>query len=451
MTETLDNQNAEVLPAVDESAVVQAALQNQLIARGDHLMPGEHGGFSIERLSDDHLRQPVTYGFAFGWGDGALAEQFAESYMEGTTPVVRVEDAQTEKRLPGIVVTFPVSESKYREAVSQGKVADGLFDADCKAAGVQPGTEALDALVGKESMRQSLKKAYSDVTGKAYLHEMAEIDYSAAKLLPNISEAFDFMDTDEQRQMRLLNFSETSLSDEQLGQLTNVIRSYSEKTAGEVFERLETIMIVPEGNPLLTLQAEDAEGGFALPTMAGSRLTMIFISERALKSPEDREPWSDRVQQFWKQYYEKQLLPGEPSEGPGSPYYNASRGDLEYIFAHEIAHAALKAEGDHEDIPGTGPTLYSRVDQREFGAELAALAYKGCEEALAVSEEQRAAMEKKWQRALDSQDYAAQQLGPRFIRCKEIDLSKGPLPRRMKDPNKPLPAQITYMLSPDEQ
>jgi len=202
MTETLDNQNAEVLPAVDESAVVQAALQNQLIARGDHLMPGEHGGFSIERLSDDHLRQPVTYGFAFGWGDGALAEQFAESYMEGTTPVVRVEDAQTEKRLPGIVVTFPVSESKYREAVSQGKVADGLFDADGKAAGVQPGTEALDALVGKESMRQSLKKAYSDVTGKAYLHEMAEIDYSAAKLLPNISEAFDFMDTDEQRQMR---------------------------------------------------------------------------------------------------------------------------------------------------------------------------------------------------------------------------------------------------------
>jgi hypothetical protein len=43
-----------------------------------------------------------------------------------------------------------------------------------------------------------------------------------------------------------------------------------------------------------------------------------------------------------------------------------------------------------------------------------------------------------------------QPLGPRYVVCRELDLTQGPLPPRMINPSKSMAAEITYHLVSDK-
>jgi hypothetical protein len=317
---------------------------------------------------------------------------------------------------------------------------------------------------------------------KGFVDELKTVSPEAREELPGLLEAYDF--TDGAKDIRLLNLSETPLSEEQLRQVTNVIRSFSEKSGGELYNKLRTILIVPEYNPAMMAKVKDEQGEFDAPHAGESKWSeqTLLLSERAVQKPEDREPRPERVEAYWNNRYNAQLLPGEPEEGPGSPQYNVARWDIERLMAHELEHIALPP--NEVPLQGPGPTKYSRFNKREHEAELGALEYTGWQDAavaldapeaerqakIAQWESQRAAKQEMWGQQRGTNDggrFYEAPLGPRFVTCRELDVTKGPLPLRPKYfkvpesekngdiplPEKyrpePLTTEINYRLLPD--
>lgn len=438
---------AEPVSSGTELRLRQLSLQQQIIQRGDRQLPEEpNRGFVIERLEGNGENQPVPLAEAIS---AINPENFAQGVLDGSTPL-KIAEHYSESST-GFMVYFRVPGSKYREAVAAGKVEDGLFGTEGKVSRMKPGAEALDTLVDDEHRQTMLEKYFEQqahTVKQNFVNDLEAVGAEALSQVEGLSEAFEFSDGD--RSMRLLNLSRTKLSDEQLRQAASVIRSFSDKSGGELFDRLRTILILPEGSPRMSVTARDEGGEFALTTSGEATGTSLLISENSIKKPEDRTPRTERVQRYWDKAYNKHLQPGEPTEGPGKPYHNASRSDWEILLAHELEHIALPA--NDVPLPGPGPTLYSRFNKREQEAELGALDYKGGEEALAVPEDQRQAKQEMWYRRRGSDDGGQtykQPLGPRFVTCRELETHQGPLPPRLKYPGRPIITEINYRLAPE--
>lgn len=383
------------------------------------------------------------------------------------------------------MVYFQVPAAKYEKAVADGVVQAGLFGEDGKVSQVVPGAEALAGLVDEDQKRAAIEKYYvpqEKMVRRGDVDELGALSDEARKELPGLLEAYDF--TDGGKDIRLLNLSNTRLSDEQLRKVANAIRSFSDKSGGELYDKLRTIIIVPEDNPAIMAEVEDEDGKFMAPHQGEAKWgeRTLILSERAVQKAEDRKPRSDRVEAYWRNRYNAQLLPGEPEEGPGSRHYNVARWDIERLTAHELEHISLPP--NNVPLEGVGPTKYSGFNKREHEAELGALEYIGWQDAEAALdvpeaerqakiedwEQQRAAKQEMWNRQRGTNDggrsYEAP-LGPRFVACRELDVTKvlpprpkyfevpaserkGDIPLPQKYRAEPLLTEINYRLKPED-
>jgi hypothetical protein len=457
------DQSGAFYRSLQSEAVPQPQPQaEQPLPRGDHQLPDEpNRGFEITRLDREPLAQPVPAEVALPFsyrgtrlnGTEAtklMTDDLARRIAGGINPLKPVESAAREM---GIYVDFSIPASSYETAVSTGQVEDGLFNESNKLNGLDPRSPKLDNLISPEQKLATLEAATAASARKMssiYRDDLAALKPEERDELAGVIEAFELSDGNGDRTIRLLNFSKTHLSDERLRQATNVVRSFSDKTGGAIFDTLHTIAILPEEHSRMRTKIEREDGQVGEVLRGGlSWQDMVMISDRLIKAPEDRLPKPKLGRE--KTPFELYGLPGEPEEGPGSPPQAVGADDFETTLAHELGHNALPAM-DRGNLPRPAPTLYGRSHPGEHIAELSAAEYTGGEHAQAVPADQQAALGEMYQRYRGSEDSIKykQPLGPRYVVCRELDLTQGPLPPRMINPSKSMAAEITYHLVSDK-
>lgn len=425
--------------------------RQEVIERGDRLGDGPDRGFRIELLDGERSHEPVPVGVALP----DMSKRFAQEYVGDKLSITEVEDAWSgvTRGLPGFVVYFPVDASNYKAAVAEGKASDGLFGTDNKVMSIVPGAKVLDTLVDLEKKRAAVEAYYQKqphAVNRQYVDDLDGITYAdrsnAREELEQVSEAYDLVDGG--RTMRLINLSTTKLTEEQLRQATNAIRAISDKSGGELFDRLDTIAIVPEEYRSMQQDVKMPDGRVEMVPINGYQSPrLLALSDRLLKPSEQKKPLPDGLGDFFEQH----RLPGEPTEGPGSPRKKVSEENWELTLSHELTHIALPKEIQQTStLSGPAPTLYGRYNRYEHIAELGAAEFAGGDSVLEVPDQQRREFEQMWQRQRGSEDGIEykQPVGPRFVVCRELDITK-PLPLRTKRPDSPLPVEVTYRLNVD--
>jgi|GEM_PF-2159298 len=431
------------------------ALRRQLIERGDRQLPDEPDqGYRIERTE---AHEPVSVESAFPAKDSdERATEFARHYVDGTLPLNIVEDAWkgVQSGEPGFVAYFGVPASRYKAAVESGSIPDGLFDTTGKVMHTEPGASELGTLLTQDEKEQAVEAYYHKEVKQVQRYYIDDLEgvktangLDARDTLQILSEGYDL--TDGGKSIRLLNFSTQKLSEEQLRQAVNAVRSISDKSAGGLFDQLRTITILPEDSPCLRQEVTLLDGTKVNAPLNGFKEpNALALSDRLLKTSEERTPSPVNTGAF----FDKHLLPHEPTEGPNKPPKKVSDNEWELTLAHELAHIGIPEEAQ-KMIPLTGvaPTLYGRWNKAEWIAELGAAEYAGEDAAIAVPQDQREALSAMWQYEKGSKDegvtYGREQ-GPRYVVCRELDIAK-PLPMRPKNPGHALVTDITYRLLPD--
>lgn len=296
----------------------QAALHAQRV-RGDRQLENEpNRGFRIY-LESERSREPVPVDEVLP----SLAKRFAQEYVDSKLPIKNVDDAWTGMRdgSPGFITFFPVNASKYNEAVANGEAAADIFGEDGKVSALKPGASALEDLIGPVTKRDTVEAYYykqeNGIKAK-YIDDLEGITdqdrRDARHELEQVSEAYEF--TDGGKSIRLINFSTRQLTEEQLRQATNAVRAISDKSGGELFDRLDTIAIVPEEYRSMRQDVKMPDGHMeTVPTNGYKSPRLLAISDRIIKPPEERKPLPEGIGDFYRQY----RLPNEPAEGPGSP------------------------------------------------------------------------------------------------------------------------------------
>jgi hypothetical protein len=165
------------------------------------------------------------------------------------------------------------------------------------------------------------------------------------------------------------------------------VRAISDKSGGALFDRLDTIAIVPELYKSMEQDVKMPDGTMrTVPTNGYKSPRLLALSDRLIKPPEERSALPEGMSDFYAQY----RLPDEPAEGPGSPRKKVSDGEWELTLAHELVHIALPESIQTKvKLPDPAPTLYGRHNKTEQIAELGAAEYAGGEAALAIPDDQR--------------------------------------------------------------
>lgn len=438
--------------------VAQLGLLQKVLQRGERQLPDEpNRGFRIEYLEGEHLRESMPVEAVFPNSDDFRAKEFARQYVSGETPVEIVEDAWSgvNRGLPGFVVYFPVAASKYRQAVAVGQAQADLFGAEGKVMHTESGADVLDALVDSNQKQAAIKDYYHKqphAVERNYIKDLEGITYSdrsdAREELQKVSEVYEL--NDGARSIRLVNFSSTQLNEEQLRQAVNTVRAISDRSGGELFERLYTIAIVPEEYRSMQQPVELNDGKTVMLPINGYQSPhLLALSDRLIKPPEERKPLSEHAEAF----FENHRLPQEGVEGSSSIRDKVSDEGWELTLAHELTHIALPEDIQRTTpLPGPAPTLYGRYNKAEHIAELGAAEYAGGEQAQEVPDDQRKAFQQMWQLQRgsygDGVEYK-QPLGPHYVVCRELDITQGPLPLRVQHPNQPLAIEVNYRLIPD--
>lgn len=151
-------------------------------------------------------------------------------------------------------------------------------------------------------------------------------------------------------------------------------------------------------------------------------------------------------------YFDSFLVEGEPAEGPERPKDNVAGRRFEITLAHEFTHLLLPHYIQQKaPMPGVAPTLLGRADKLEHIAEVGASLYAGGEDAQRVTEEQREAFAALWRgyHGLTEEDRANHYdyhlpAGPQYVTCRELDVTQGRLPFRLKNPGKKVGAYVVY-------
>jgi hypothetical protein len=240
-----DSDPRKAINQLAQLALHDVAFQERL-ERGDQLGGDSNRGFRVEYLDQpiEHEAAPIDEVLP------KMPQRFAKEYVAGTLLTEAAENVEREVDSggTGFAVTFPVAASKYNQAVAKGEVPAGLFDTDGKVAQVTPGAEVLEELVDTASKEQSVEANYNKWAfgiNRQYIDDLEGITdthgYDARNELEQVSQAYDFMDAG--KTIRLINLSNTKLSKEQISQAANALRSISDKSAGELFERLDNLSL----------------------------------------------------------------------------------------------------------------------------------------------------------------------------------------------------------------
>ncbi|HEX3082539.1 MAG TPA: hypothetical protein VHQ86_04760 [Candidatus Saccharimonadia bacterium] len=430
--------------------------------RGDRLLPGEPDrGFDVPPYSERLLQEPVSIAGAFPlsyrglnpdptgidrWAAGYLAPQI----IGGEVPVVERVDGEPPESETDMTlrVVYPIEKKAYEAAVAAGTIQPGLFRHGDLALGDEEGTGALAALVDPQQRQAALEEAIAeagDELGWTYWDDFEELGTDELEELDTVLEVFELSDGGEV--IRLVNCTKYHLTDEQLRKLTNAARSASDKSGGHVFESINTVMILPEGHSSLFGDARRKDGQTGKRMYHGFRRgRLIGLSDRLIKPVEDLAPppalGPDEDED--DQYYQE----GEPREGPGAPKYSVTAGDLELVAVHEFSHANIPSHMAVPELDGEiAPGIYGRTSLHEHTAELDTAEYAGGEDARAVPRSQRTAMQAIWarRRGLNKPLHDAP-MGPRYVTCREVDLSRGPLTPRLVPWEPVLVTETVYQL-----
>lgn len=427
-----------------------AAIEREVLIRGDHQLPDEpNRGFTIERKQGAE-HEPVPIDEVLRTDVDFRAEDFAKKYVDGEILTTMVEDAWEDyivRGMRGFIVTFPVPKATYEAAVAAERIAPVAHDETGRVAPLTPGYEQLDDLLDEDAKREAVATWYKKQARDLKFEHIDDLDdVPDRETLTEVSEAYELQSGG--RSVRLINFSRTSLSDSQLSQAVNAVRSTADRSGGEVLDRLDTIAILPAHHASLEKVITREDGTeVRLAKNAYQTPHVLVVSEKMLWPPEQRPPRSAES----KALFEKHRLPDEPTEGDGAPAYTVSEGRWEVTLAHELGHIGLpESQQQYAALPKPAPTLYGRTNNQEHLAELEAAAYIGGAAALAVPESQREALAKVRAEQRGSQDDHQpfkRPLGPQFITCMQLDITNGPLPLRLKKTDKPLALEVVYRLT----
>jgi len=261
--------------------------------------------------------------------------------------------------------------------------------------------------------------------------------------LPTISQVFDFHDGPEEGspRIRLINFSGTPISAEQIQDLTDVIWWYSNASLGGIFENLRTIVIMPEGHSSMWVDREVDGQMKKIPRGGWQGPNVLGISERGFQPPEAR---SERPEELGA-YFNQLLRPGETLGEPGSPKKSVSEGDPRITLAHEFWHRLMpslfKARGI-EDY-----SLYARSAEEEKEAEIGAAACIGGKAAESLNEGEWNYVVGHWKDYRENRLREGAKLGPRSVVCRQLDLNNGALPPAFKYNAPVVTAKKSYRLA----
>lgn len=447
--------------------------EQQLLERGDRLAPEESdSGFRVIRLQGEEIHtQPVPAAEAFPLSyeyrgvtpDTAEQLKAADLYRRIETGEVELEaiDDISKAPLGQILIPklVPVQKQAYDAAVAEGRCRRGLFDTEEEIRNNWGGSEALADLVDPQQ-RDSIPLEESLLWGvgknkiRPYIDDLDGIDGPNGARSGGLEglvlhEAYDLAEgTGNGRSVRLLNFSGNQLSDQQLREASNVLRTYADESGGAIYESLYTIAILPPDHPSMVREKELPDGTTKTLSLNGYQSDhLLALSGNLLLPTEERPSLTPEAQAF----FDSKLLLGEPASGPDKPKNAVSGGRWEITLAHEFAHIVPKRYmQERHPLPGPAPTLMGRVDEREHVAEVAAAKYAGGEDAQSVPQDQREAYDAIWQEhhtpgPNDDLPYKWP-LGPSYVTCRQLDLTEGPLPFRLKNPGEKAAVYVMYRL-----
>lgn len=411
---------------------------------------------SVEMFPDGASRTPVSAAEALTLDEKKRAERFGEDYARGVFPTKIVKDAWTgvQNGEPGFVVYHRVERSQVESAgVPLGQFTDGKFQhpgesgQDPNQSVVQKYAEMLSSLVSAQQRQDDATAYYGQqpqAVERLYKDDLDGVEQREVGL-EMLHQAFDLTDSVEGvavGSIRVLNFTETQLTAEHMEDLTKALKYVAERSGGAVYDNFDNIVFVPKDHPSLLVPFKRPDGTTGMAPRRGYMAPRTLVMSEWVLSPPEEQP---RGSEESVQYFQSLLRPGESLGGEGTPVVTVAQGRFAATAVHEMTHMALI----RNDMPETR-SIYSRVNSYEHDAELSAAQFLGEGHLVEVTDDQCAEFERKWAwlRSKAKQDGRPQ--GEHFVRAQEYDLSAGPLPRRLKDPGKPLPVEVTYRLVEDE-
>jgi hypothetical protein len=427
-------------------------------------------GYHVEMLADGADKSPVPAREALLLDKSARGRQFAAGCADGTVPIEIVNnswDTYVRKGEPGFVAFLEVDRTAVEATgIAPEVFTDGKFQhpgADEKAELAAAGDEAklaafaareevaakLDTLITPEQKQVQIAKYYeqqADKVDRLYIDDLSGVEKQETGL-ETLHQAFEFTDNVEGETVggiRVLNFTETEMTGEHVGDIARALQYFSERTGGAIYDNFDNIVFVPKDHPSLKVTVKQADGTPKEMTRRGYMAPRTLVmSEWVLYTPEDQPEATAESTAFFHSY----LHPDEPAEGPGAPVKTVAQGRFKATVAHEMTHMALF----RDDMPTTR-SLYSRFNPVEWDAERGAAEYLREEHLVPLDPHDPSAYDKfqhkwEWLRHKAAQDGRPQ--GTHFVGAQQHDLTTGPLPRRAKNPGQPLPTELTYRLKSD--
>lgn len=253
--------------------------------------------------------------------------------------------------------------------------------------------------------------------------------------LTRLTEAFAFNTFG--KSIRLYNFGNTLMGDEELAATANAVRSMEQKTGGALSESLSVIAILPDGHPTQLFYAGDdrvASGGGSAFIGKG----LVTIGEKSLGLPSTQpekpierypEPTTKlgRVSQKWKNLVEtnhKRQARERRDQAILRSEIAAHTISYEQILVHEFGHILEGRDPTIKDAlrwdvgKESEPSNYAKKNVHEHLAEMALARFTGGLHDQAVGPKHR----QLYQQFLNNVN--AEQNGPAFVGVQELDISQ---------------------------
>jgi hypothetical protein len=352
----------------------------------------------------------VSLETAFGGRNlDALSEQFAQAFVDGTIATEEVDNPWDIEKNGGFVfkLEYPANADETQRLAS----------------------------VKQHAMEKP------KVLEKLFIDDLEDIEHLEG--LKKLTEAFEFVmrplsgeqGTDNQT-VRILNFSETRLTVEQLGEFAEALKFMADFTSGDLSDQLHTVIILPKDHrSLMATFVREDRSRVELPRNGYQAPHMIALSEASLVPPDKKTPMTKEV----KEYLSERLKEGESLDTIKT---TVSGGRWRLSLVHEFVHIAFSELpiGIYDVRVLAMVSLYARIASERASEELAALfaggddAAKVPPEALAVLEEIKQILREKRKK---------QPVGPHDVIGREIDLREGALRPRLRNPGEVLHTKTT--------
>ncbi len=327
------------------------------------------------------------------------------------------------KILPYVEVKIPTLE--YEHKITQGAIIPSGRNGIYSMAHITASQASRLGISGTfpEIEKEALQQFAVDRAASFYDVDYMGIPEDIAKSVNVVSQVFEL--TSRDKEVRLFNFTETLISDQQLQKIINALRHSEDMSGGTTMKKLSTIAIIPKECPYWGALPEEAtERGGAMRTGVTRGRRAIMVNEELLLPPKNEDK------------------PGKVEN------YVVGEGDLEATIYHELMHVASndtaevafgksvgwevpvndfgsidKGQKQHFHGDFDSPSVYGGIEVGEDVPETATAQYMGSEWDDRLSSNRKSAMAELWVSVRSDQE------GPAYVKCNEVDITK--LPRKV--------------------